>query len=55
MGNNAAKKITVKRALSAVRMSGPGGDATLVEHLFDSTFPALPSGNMVGVLLDIPG
>ena len=53
MGNNTAEQITVKRALYTARMSGPGGDTTLVEHLFDSAAPALPSDNMAGVLLDL--
>ena len=53
VGNNTAEQITVKRALYTARMSGPGGDTTLVEHLFDSAAPALPSDNMAGVLLDL--
>ena len=52
MGSNTAEQVTVKRALYTARMSRPGGNTTLVEHLSDSAVLALPSDDMASVLLD---
>lgn len=52
MGYNTIEQITVKRALYTARMSRPGENTTLVEHLFDSDVLVLSSGDMAGVLLD---
>ena len=52
MGNNTTDQIRVKRALYTARMSGPGGNTTLVQQLSDSAVAALPSDDMAGVLLD---
>ena len=51
-GNNVTEQIRVKRALYIARMSGPGGNTTLVQQLSDQAVAALPSSDMAGVLLD---
>jgi hypothetical protein len=52
MGSNTTEQIRVKRALYVARMSGPGGDTTLVQQLSDSDVLSMPSDDIADVLLD---
>ena len=52
MGSNTTEQIRVKRALYVARMSGPGGNTTLVEQLSDADILAMASDDIVGVLMD---
>lgn len=52
MGNDTTEQIRVKRALYVARMSGPGGNTTLVQQLSDADVLGLSSEDVAGILLD---
>ena len=51
-GNDTTEQIKVKRALYVARMSGPGGNTTLVEQLSDAEVLAISFGDAATVLMD---
>lgn len=52
MGNDTTEQIRVKRALYVARMSGPGGNTTLVKQLSDADVLSLPSDDTAAILMD---
>jgi len=52
MGSDTTEQIRVKRALYVARMSGPGGNTTLVEELSDADILGISSEEIAAVLLD---
>ena len=52
VGCNTTEQIVVKRALYVARMSGPGGNTTLVQSLSDTDVLNIPSDDIVDILMD---
>ena len=52
VGCNTTEQIVVKRALYVARMSGPGGNTTLVRSLSDTDVLNIPSDQIAAVLMD---
>jgi len=52
LGSDTTEQIRVKRALYVARMSRPNGNTTLVKPLSNAEILAIPSDNVVDVLMD---